>query len=740
MSEAAGICAPHKSICPLCEGMCGIIVKTEGDKVTSIRPDPDNVWSQGHMCPKGTTLGDLHHDPDRLRAPMIRLDDGWHEVTWERAFERIEELVSKVRAQYGQEAIAGFTGNMSGKGFASARYTGSLHWLAKFAKNFSSASVDQIPKNVSCHLMYGSMWQIPIPDLDRTDLFVIMGGNPAESKGSLLSHRDVMAGIRAIQQRGGRVIVIDPVRTRTAAAADEWIGIKPGGDAALLLGIIHVLFKEDLVNLGAWEGLVNGLDVLRNTASRFPPERVERFSGVPSGTIIALARQIAEAPSAAVYGRIGTCTQLYGTLASWLIDAVAILTGNLDRPGGSMWSTQVAPHYKLSPGLPPSFPVFGEPSRVRGVPSVLGQYPAVCMAEEIDTPGDGQIKALLTLGGNPVISVPGSDRLAKALPMLECMVSLDIYINETTTHAHVILPSPSLLEQPHWDVWGWPWALTSGGVFSPGSLPAPSDRPAEYEVMLRLGAIFGGEAERDAAVLDDRCFARMCDSVGIDFDVASAALPERGPERVLDLCIRSGPFGDSFGGNPDGLTLDDFKKNPNGLLLGPAISQGPSAIVTPSGEIEIAHSHFLDDLVRLDASIDAETPSLVLVSRRQLRSLNSWMHNLNTLVKGKERCTLQMHPDDAGLLGIGQGDMVMVEGLEGQASAPVEITQNIRQGVVSLPHGWGHDRDGLQIAIAMKHPGYNINQISPAGLMDPASGNAVCNGIPVSVRLLQSAE
>lgn len=740
MNDTAGIGDTHRSICPLCEGMCGIVVKTEGDKVTSIRPDPDNAWSKGHMCPKGTTLGDLHHDPDRIRAPMIRMDDGWHEVSWDRAFERIEELVSGVRAKYGQQAIAGFTGNMSGKGFSSARYTGPLHWLAKFGKNFSSSTVDQIPKNVSCHLMYGSMWHIPIPDVDRTDLFVIMGGNPAESKGSILSHRDVMAAIRAIRQRGGKVIVIDPVRTRTAAAADEWIGVKPGGDAALLLGVINVLFREDRVKLGAWEGLVNGIDALREAASRFTPERVESFSGVPADTIVALARQISDAPSAAVYGRIGTCTQLYGTLASWLVDAVAILTGNLDRPGGSMWSTQVAPHYKLSPALPPSFPVFGQPSRVRGTPSVLGQYPAVCMAEEIDTPGEGQIKALLTLGGNPVISVPGSDRLAQALPMLECMVSLDIYINETTAHAHVILPSPSLLQQPHWDVWAWPWSLTSGGVYSPASLPAPTDRPPEFEVMLRLGAIFGGDEERNPAALDDRCFARMCDSVGVGFDVAAAALPDRGPERVLDLCIRSGPLGDRFGENPGGLTLDDFKKNPDGVLLGPAVSKGGASILTPSGKIELSHPHFLDDLARLEAAMRDEVPSLLLVSRRQLRSLNSWMHNLHTLVKGKERCTLQIHPRDAEPLGIAQGDMVMVEGPEGQAAAPAEITEDIRQGVVCLPHGWGHDRDGLRMAIAAAHPGYNINQISPAGMVDPASGNAVCNGIPVSVRLLEAAE
>ena len=727
----------HQRTCPLCEGMCGIDVSVEGDKVTMIRPNKANVWSRGHICPKGTTLGDLHHDPDRLHTPMIREGTEWRAASWEEAFAHAERLARGVREKYGQSAFASFGGNMSGKGFASGRYMMLLYGLARFAQSFSSSSVDQLPKNVSSHLLYGNMWKIPIPDVDRTDLFVMLGANPAESKGSIFSHRDVMGALRDLRARGGKLVVVDPVRTRTAAAADQWVPLRPGSDAAFLLAIVHVLFAEDRVRLGHLASLVAGVETLRDVAADFSPERVERFCGVEAKIIRDLALEIANARAAAIYGRIGTCTQTFGTLASWLVDVIAILTGNLDRPGGSMWSTQVAPHLDLAPPYPSNASVTGKPSRVRGVPAILGQYPASCLAEEIDTPGAGQIHALMTLGANPVLSVPGTARLDAALGQLECMISIDIYINETTRHAHVIFPSPSLLEQPHWDVWGWPWALTSGGHYSP-ALFDPVDRPPEWQVMARVGAIMGGVDGPDLGALDDEFFAGMCDRAGIDRQVAFDALPVNGPERVLDLCIRSGPFGDRFGTNPQGLKLDDFKAAPDGILLGPAVSWGGKAIKTPSGLIELAHPHFLADLSRLEAAMDDTDADLVLVSRRQLRSLNSWMHNLNTLVKGKERCTLQIHSQDALRLEIASGDICEVASEGGTVTAPVEITDDIMPGVVSLPHGWGHDRRDARLGIARLHAGTNINELSPARMLDVASGNAVLNGIPVTVRRIEA--
>ncbi len=738
MQEAGTRTEIHKRVCPLCEGMCGIQVAVEGDRALNIRPDPENAWSRGHICPKGTTLGAVHHDPDRLTRPVIREGSRWREVSWEEAFAHTEKLVDRVRQQHGQDAFAFYGGNMSGKGFASARYMMLLLGQAKFAQRYSSSSVDQLPKNLSSHLMYGNMWKFPIPDVDNTDLLVIMGGNPAASKGSIFSHRDVMGAIKDLRARGGKVIVIDPVRTRTAQSSDQWLPIRPGADAALLLAVVHVLFEEDRVTLGHLADLVNGLEDVRRIARHYSPEHVAAFCGIDPGTIRQLARTIAEAPRAAVYGRIGTCTQEFGSLASWLVDVVAILTGNMDVPGGSMWSTQVAPHLDLAPPYPSSAPVVGKPSRVRGAPAILGQYPASCLAEEIDTPGEGQVHALFTLGANPVVTAPGSSRLDAALQTLDCMVSLDIYINETTRHAHVIFPSPSLLEQPHWDVWAWPWCLTSGGHYSPATF-VPRERPEEWRVMARLGAIFGGNPDADIDAMDDEFFAGMCDQVGVDRDTAFRDLPERGPERILDLCIRTGPFGDRFGENPEGMKLADFKREPRGILLGHAKPQGSAAISTPSGKIELAPDHLLADLPRLDAAMERPRDSLKLVSRRQLASLNSWMHNVEKLVKGRDRCTLQIHPADAESRDFAEGDRVIITSESGAIEAPVEITSNIRPGVVCLPHGWGHDLEGVEMRVAQSKPGVNSNILSPARLVDRASGNAVVNGIDVTVEKVQQS-
>lgn len=716
--------------------MCGLRIAVEGQRVIAIRPDPDNAFSRGHICPKGTTLGDVHHDPDRLRQPMVREGSEWREASWSTAFGRIEELVTGVRERYGPDAFAFYGGNMSKGGFDTARYLALFVRQGRFAQRFSSSSVDQLPKNVSNFLMYGDMWKMPIPDIDRTDLFVILGGNPAASKGSIFSHRDVMGAIKALRARGGRVIVIDPVRTGTAQAADQWIAIRPGSDAALLLAVVQVLFAEGRVKLKHLEGRVNGVDDLHAVARQFTPERVAAFCGIAPEVIVALAREIAAAPRAAVYGRIGTCTQTFGALASWLVDVVGALTGNLDAVGGTLWSTQVAPHLSLAPPYPTNAPLLGKRNRVRAAPGILGQYPASCLAEEIDTPGQGQVHGLVTLGCNPVLSAPGSARLDAALPRLDCMVSVDMYVNETTRHAHVILPTLSPLEQPHWDVWSWPFSLTIGGHYSPALFAPAAERPPEWRVLARLASIIGGEPEADLDALDDAYFGAMCDQTGIDRATAFAALPQHGAERILELCIRTGPFGERFGANASGLTLQDFRDQPDGLLFGHAGPQGAAAVTTPSGRIELAPPHLLADLPRLEQAMakDAAEPAeLVLVSRRHLRSLNSWMHNVDTLVRGKERCTLKVHSQDAARLGLASGDLAEVASESGSVRVVAEVGDDIRPGVVSLPHGWGHGGAGTRTTVSARHAGVNINLLSPAAMVDAASGNAVLNGIPVRV-------
>jgi anaerobic selenocysteine-containing dehydrogenase len=722
----------HERTCPLCEGMCGVTVTVKRGQVTTVHPNRQDVWSQGHICPKGTTLGALHHDPDRLRTPMVRDGSIWKSASWNAALERLEELAESVRNRHGSNVFAAYGGNMAGKDSTLSRYSGLMLATSGIQQVYSSSTVDQHPKNLSAMLMFGNEWKIPIPDLDNTDLFVIFGGNPAASKGSIFSHRDVMGAMRDLRARGGRVIVVDPVRTQTAQSADQWIGLKPGSDAAFMLGIAHVLFARDAVRLRHLEGLVEGLEALRQVAIEFSPQNVAAYCGIEPVVIENLADELIRTERSAIYGRIGTCTQSFGSLASWMIDVLAILTGNLDRRGGSMWSRPVAPLVDMLATLPAGMPVVMGKSRVRGVPAVLGQFPASCLAEEIATPGPGQIKGLVTFAANPALSAPDSGKLVEALPMLDCMVSLDNYINETTRHAHVILPSPSLLESAHFDMWSWIFCLTSGGHYSPPVFPV-TDRPDHWRVVARVGAIIGGQPHADIDAMDDGYFRALATGRGVDPETAIAALPNRGPERILDLAIRAGPFGDRFATVADGLTLDSFRDKPHGLIVSPAIAQAHEGFDTSSGKIEIAPALILSDIPRLKQALHANTSSLVLVSRRHLRSLNSWMHNIDKLVTGKDRCTLRMHSVDAVARELTSGELVSLTSASGRINVPLEIDDDIRPGVVSMPHGWGHVDPQTQLTIAKAHAGANTNILSPGTLVDVISGNAVLNGIPVEV-------
>jgi anaerobic selenocysteine-containing dehydrogenase len=728
----------HLRTCPLCEAMCGLEIHVEDEQVALIRPDRDDVWSKGFICPKGPTLGHLHHDPDRLRAPMVREGDQWRDVTWEEAFARCEELLHGVVERHGKEAVTCYIGNPTAHNFSLGRYVGLFIALSQLPTLYSAGTVDQWPKNVSCMLMYGGMWWIPAPDIQRTHYWLIMGGNPQASQGSLLACPDILGEIEAIRERGGKVVVVDPRRTGTADKADEWIPIVPGTDAAFLLAICHVLFADGLVDLGDVADVVAGLDDVRRIAGEFPPERVAETCRIEADVIRRIAREISAAPTAAVYGRIGLCNQEFGTLASWLIDVVNILTGNFDRPGGLMFGNPVAwganslPDPQWAEGV--SFGRWN--SRVRGAPEVLGQTPVSCMAEEIATPGAGQLKALVTIAGNPVISSPDAGRLDEALPMLECMISVDNYLNETTRHAHVILPGLSAMEQPHFDDLITMWAARSFGNFSPAVFPPPADRPAEWEILTRLAGLLAGmtNADIDVDVIDDGYFAALCEAKGVDAADVMTNYDHRGPERMLDLQIRTGPFGDRYGEEVDGLTLQSFRDQPHGIDLGPMVPRVRDLLNTPSGKIELAPEYITDDVPRLAARLERSgNGELLLISRRHLRSNNSWMHNVKVLVKGKDRCTLLIHPDDAARTGVADGKLARVSSEAGSLEVPVEVSDEMMRGVVSLPHGWGHDKEGTRMSVAREHAGVNNNLLAPGRLVDPLSNNAVVNGIPVEV-------
>jgi anaerobic selenocysteine-containing dehydrogenase len=728
----------HVYTCPLCEAMCGLEIRVENGQVAGIRGNREDTWSRGHLCPKGASLSALHEDPDRIRRPMIKVDGQWQEVSWDAAFRRCTELLAPVIEKYGIGAVTAYTGNPLAHSFSLGRYTGVLLGMSGIPVSYSPGTVDQWPKNLSSHLMYGGWWTFPVPDIERTDLLVVMGANPAASQGSLLAAPDVMGIIDQIGKRG-KVIVVDPVRTATAVRADEWLAITPGTDAAFLLAVAHTLFDENLVSLGVAQAHVDGLDRMREVAAEWPPERVAAATGIDAERIRTLARELAATPRAAVYGRIGLCNQEFGSLASWLVDVVNILSGHFDVEGGSMfpraaaWSVTVQPQ----PGLEGGLPEFGRwKTRVRGAKEVLGQVPVSCMVEEIITPGEGQIKALITVAGNPVLSSPAGHTLDDALPELEAMISVDLWLNETTRHADVILPGLSPLEQPHHDDLILQFAINSVANYSaPVFAKDDPDRPEEWEILIRLtGLCTGTPAEDvDVAAIDDGFFDYMAFTQGLEGAAIRKHYDQGGPERILDLTLRTGPFGDRYGEHPDGLTLEKLKAQPNGINFGPMVPQLPGILGTPDAKIRLAPQYLLDDLPRLADRVSRTPDELVLVSRRHLRSNNSWLHNVPSLMKGRDRCTLLMHGDDARKRGLATGDHVTVASSAGQIEVPLEVTDAIKPGVVSMPHGWGHGKSGTRMAVANGSPGVNTNILSPPQFIDEPSGNGALNGIPVTV-------
>jgi anaerobic selenocysteine-containing dehydrogenase len=714
--------------------MCGLEIETEGDRVVRIRGDRDDVWSKGFLCPKGAALGQLHHDPDRLRAPMVRDGDEWREVSWDEAFRRCGELLHGVVAEHGIGAVTAYMGNPNVHSYSLSRYSGAVPGLGGITTIWSAGTVDQWPKNLACAQVYGGAWSIPIPDVANTDLFVVMGANPHASNGSILSHPDLLGEIDRIRERGGRTIVIDPRRTGTAERADEWVPVVPGTDAALLLAVVQVLAEEHLVDLGPLDGRVRGVDEVLAAAAPFTPESVADWCGVDAERIRGLARELAAAERAVVYGRIGLCNQEFGTLASWLVEVVNVLTGRLGVEGGALFPRPAIATISSTARRRGPVRTGRWHTRVRGAPEVLGQAPLSCLAEEIDTPGEGQVKALITIAGNPVLSAPDAGRLDAALPMLDAMISIDNYLNETTRHAHVILPGLSQLEQPHCDEAIWGFAVRAVGRWSPPVFEPPTDRPHEWEICLRLGAILGGLPADgvDIAALDDEQYLARAARHGVDgTTVESFGLS--GPDRIVDLTLRVTPFGDGYGERPDGLTLERLKDHPHGIDFGPSSLGIDEVLRTTSGDVELAHDDILDDLGRLTARMAEPHPPLLLIGRRHVRSNNSWMHNLPALMRGRDRSTLLVHPDDAADRDLVDGTRVRVVTEAGSVEAAVEISDELVRGVVSLPHGFGHALPGVRTSGASERPGPNTNVLVPGTALDVPSGNAAVNGVPVEL-------
>ncbi|MEV0582935.1 molybdopterin-dependent oxidoreductase [Nonomuraea sp. NPDC050310] len=670
--------------CPLCEAVCGLtLTLDDGGHVTSVRGDKDDPFSKGFICPKGASLGKLDEDPDRLSRPVVREGETWREATWDEAFDLVRQAFAR---HADRQSIALYLGNPSAHTMAGALYAGPLAKSLGTKHIYSASTADQMPKHVACGLMFGDPLSIPVPDLDRTGYLLMLGANPLDSNGSLCTAPDFPGRLKALRRRGGRLVVVDPRVTRTAKKADEHVFIRPGTDAYLLFGLVHTLFAEGLTRV-ALE--VEGLEEVREQAKHFPPELVARRTGIPAEVIVRLARELAAAEHAAVYARIGTCTQEFGTLAQWLVEVLNVLTGNLDRPGGAMFpmaATESRPRRK-------PYRTGRWASRVRGLPEVNGELPVATLADEIETPGEGQIRFLITVAGNPVMSAPNGARLDAAFGSLDFMVSVDPYLNETTRHANVILPPPRVLQTGHFDFALLGLAVRNYARYSRPALPL-GERPTEGQILARLAMLATGlEGDFDEFIISQTPGAAELTLEG-----------ENGAERRLDMMLKLGPY--------DGLSLGKLLDHPHGLDLGPLEPRLPGLLKTASGRVELAPPQLLADVDRLRAGLDTEPPELVLIGRRHLRSNNSWMH----LTGGSNTATLQINPADVARLGL-DGEAT-VSSAAGRLTVALEPTDTIMPGVVSLPHGWAEA---------------NANVLTNESAIDVPSGNAVFNGVPVTI-------
>ncbi len=700
----------HYRACNLCEAICGLTITHRAGEIVSIAGDMADPFSRGHICPKAVALKDIYEDPNRLRRPMKRVGADWQEISWEQALDEVADRLRQIREVYGANAIGVYAGNPT------VHNSGSFLAMPGFVKAlgtrtvFSASSVDQFPHHFAAWQLYGHPLLMPVPDIDNTDFWLIMGGNPIASNGSIMTAPDVATRLRAIQQRGGRVVVIDPRHTETAQRADEHHFIRPGTDVFLLLAMTQVLFAENLINPGRLTDITDNLDTLRNAVTRYTPERVATLTGVDADTLRRLAREFAATPRAALYGRVGVSTQEFGGLCLWLINVLNLLTGHLDEPGGMLFTSPAIDALAPRPGTPrPVYNKFNRfQSRVSGKAEFMGELPVACLAEEAETPGEGQIRAVVTSCGNPVLSTPNGRRLDTALAGLDFMVSVDIYMNETTRHADYILPPLTGVETANYDLTFHLLAIRNTARYSEPMVPKPAGTLYDWEIFENLRLRLS--------------------------DVPRAEWKLQNPAKTIDMGLRYGPYGAT------GLSLDYLRENPHGVDLGPLRPQLPNRLQTPNGRIDAAPAVFLADLERaqlvLDKQLPVEDDQLVLISRRHLRDNNSWMHNAHVLVKGRNRCTLMLHPDDATRLGITTGQSVRVRSRVGEIELPADVTPNIMPGVVCMPHGYGHNRPGTRMDIARQHAGASVNDLTDEAFSDTLTGNAALSGVPVWVEAL----
>ena len=708
----------HFRACNLCEAMCGLRIEAEHGRVTSIRGDEEDPLSRGYLCPKAFALKDLHEDPDRLRHPVRRTKTGWERLSWDDALDAASRGLVDVQKAHGNDAVGVYLGNPNVHNTGSMLFAPTFIRTLRTKNRFSATSVDQLPHMLAAYWMFGHQLVLPVPDVDRTSHFLIFGANPVASNGSLMTAPGMRHRLDAIRARGGRVVVVDPRRTETAERADEHVFVRPGTDALLLLAILNVVLERG-ATLGRLKELTEGLGALADAVREATPARVCEPTGVPAETITRLATDFAKAPSAVCYGRVGTSTQPFGTLCQWLINALNIVTGNLDRPGGAMFPKPALDPIALRQAGKGSYGRWK--SRVRGLPEFGGELPVAVLAEEILTEGEGRLRGVVTIAGNPVLSTPNGTQLDRALASLDFMVAIDPYLNETTRHATLILPPPSPLERLHYDVVFHLLAVRETTRFAPALFDPGPEARHDWQILLGL--------------------ARRVDTLRLGSDLRRTlkyrALERLGPERVLDMGLRLGRFGARLRPPRVGLSLAKVRDAVHGIDLGPLTPSLPERLFRKEKTIDLAPPLLVLDLARLWRAFEGTAaPSgggLVLVGRRHLRDNNSWMHNVSQLMRGKPRCTLFVHPDDASRLGLVDGEEAVVRSRVGEVRAPVTVTEEIMRGVVSLPHGYGHGRKGVTLGVAAEHVGVSVNDLTDDQVLDTLSGNAAFSGIPVEV-------
>jgi anaerobic selenocysteine-containing dehydrogenase len=698
--------------CTLCDATCGILVDVDGDRVTGVRGDPDDPISRGYVCPKVVAMQDLHHDPDRLRRPLVREGSEFREASWEEAIAIAGDGLARVRKEHGNDALAVYQGNPTAHNLG-LMTIGQIALRTLGTKNmYSAATTDTVPHMRAAYEMFGSVLYMPVADLDRTDVFLCVGANPIVSNGSVMTAPDVKRRFRELRARGGKLLVVDPRRTETSALADEHTFLRPGTDALFFFALLHVVFAEKLEKSGGriapWLG---GEGKLRELAARFSPERVADATGVSPDVVRHIARTFANARRAACHVRVGTCHQEHATLVSWLAWSLAAVTGNLDSEGGLMWSTPAAD----VPGFASTIGVGGHgkfASRVRKLPETNDELPIATRAHEIETPGPGQVRALLTSAGNPALSAPNGARLERALASLDFMVSIDHYLNETTRLANVILPPCSALQRPHYDLALNVFSVENSAKWVDPIVPRGPDDREDHEIVLDLvlRLRFGASART-------RAMARAAIGRVID------------PERIVDLALRTGPYGGSRGG----MSVEALRRSPHGVSFGPLVPRLPGLLRSPRWRIDLAPRAFVAEVDALEATLDRPTPPMVLIGRRQLRSNNSWLHNSQRLVKGPPRCVLLVNPDDAARLSLRDGGRARVASSRGEVEVTVAVTDEMMPGVVSLPHGWGHHRPGARTSVASAHAGVSINDLTDETRLDRLTGSAAFSALPVDV-------